>query len=113
MALSALAKSTFHDSLRSVKPTELVKANVLIRGEHLVVKNAGKQSEHSFDLRRHRNILVLGAGKASQEMCHGLFDIFATSEAVKTLNVQVKAFVNIPKDQKVRRLSTTCVPFPR
>lgn len=59
----------YKHALRAVKPSNLVKHNVRLTDERILF---GPKPEIAFNLSEIRKILVIGAGKASGDMCRGL-----------------------------------------
>jgi len=102
MSITQLAKDTFYNALESVKPSELVKASVRVIAKEKKLQLRTNGDVNTYDLSQHNNILIVGAGKASQEMCRGLVDVFVNSNIFAFVDLQIRAFVNIPKGQKVR-----------
>lgn len=101
-AISRVARATFDHALRAVAPAELVRSAVrLEHGSTLRVAGRSAKTAHSFDLKKTPNILVLGAGKASQELCHGLLSVLQEPPAL-ALGLRINALINIPEGQKVQ-----------
>jgi glycerate-2-kinase len=105
-SISRLARSTFDYALRAVAPAELVRSAVKLDASSGSLRVSGRHSSTSiaYDLKKSSNILILGAGKASQELCHGLLAVLGDSASIG-LDLSVHAMINIPEGQKVRHSS--------
>lgn len=96
--LSSVAREAFAHSLKSVAPEQLVRAAVTLDDSKTKLKFAPQFGEGSveFDLTVTPSILILGAGKATQELVSGLLHVLKGA-VVPALKVKVQA--NYPKGQ--------------
>ena len=63
------AEGIYKAALSEVDPESLIKKNVAVRDEKLIIQ------EKSFDLRRFDNIFLVAIGKAAPFMVKGLRDV--------------------------------------
>jgi glycerate-2-kinase len=99
--LKRVAQATFHHALKAVAPAELVRSAVRVEGSKLFISNRLLKLDHIFDLTRISNLLIVGAGKASQELCHGLVSVL---QGAQNLPLNIRAYINIPEGQPVHTL---------
>lgn len=98
--LRDLAVETFETCLSSVDPEKLVKQIVEIDTTNsLMVINDkfGSGQKHYYPLQETPRILIVGAGKASQQLCKGLIDRLRTIELD---NFTVSGYINYPDNQE-------------
>lgn len=98
--LVLLAKSTFKHALNSVMPERLLNDIIEIKNDkELIIHNKFSDgNDVHYNLDGIKNILIVGAGKANQQLCIGMFDILKSSEKCKSMNI--KGYVNYPKNQE-------------
>lgn len=96
--LSEIARNAFLSALKSVAPEQLIKAAVSLDETKTKLRFAtqvgGALTE--FDLSRTPSILVLGAGKATQELVSGLMHVLSECSVP---NMKLKVQANYPKGQ--------------
>ena len=68
------AEKIFRAAVRSVDPYEAVKRHVNLHGEQLIV-GRGERERIELDLRRFKNIYVIGGGKATAPMAKAIEDV--------------------------------------
>lgn len=104
LSLNQLARNTFQYGLESVSPEKLVQQVVSVNNaDHTLVFEDRYQSGATWDspkqitlkLQDYKHVLVLGAGKATQELVSGLLKVF--DKLSTPIPVQVCA--NYPKGQ--------------
>jgi glycerate-2-kinase len=81
-----LALQSFATALNSVNPKQIVKSKLLLKDSRLHVE------KYSFDLKKFRNIYVVGGGKASGSMAEAMEEILG--ERIET------GLVNVPRGSK-------------
>ena len=96
--LYSIAKDAFLHALKSVAPEQLVQASVKLDSSktRLLIASQTGEAPVEFDLQKTPSILILGAGKATQELVSGLLHVLKEC-AVPSLKVQVQA--SYPKGQ--------------
>lgn len=110
-ALGRLARATFDYALRAVAPAELIKSSLKVDAASQTLRVSSRGSAlRSYDLRKHPNILILGAGKASQELCHGILSVL--SDPAISAAPTIRALINIPEGQKVLPNFQVCDRLP-
>lgn len=98
--LFQVAHDTFLHALKSVAPEQLVQAAVSLDATKtkLRVQPRSGEEQVEFDLKATPSILILGAGKATQELVSGLLHVL--DEVAIPLSIKVQA--NYPKGQVLR-----------
>lgn len=97
--LRNLALDTFKTCLRSVDPEILVKDIVEIDNTsssiiiHDIYGDGGKKT---YSIEETPNILIVGAGKASQQLCKGIVKLF---DQLTFPNLNIKCYINYPDNQ--------------
>jgi glycerate-2-kinase len=96
--LHKIAKDAFLHALKSVAPEQLIKAAVRLDDSQtkLIIEAQVGSGHAEFDLTKTPNILVLGAGKATQELVSGILQVLSECN-VENLKIHVQA--NFPKGQ--------------
>ncbi|MEM3725341.1 MAG: glycerate kinase [Candidatus Bathyarchaeia archaeon] len=77
----AIALNSFEYALRAVDPKQIIKSRVLLKGSKLLVNG------HEFDLKKFKNIYVIGGGKASGAMAEALEKVLAKHITAGIVNV--------------------------
>jgi glycerate-2-kinase len=77
----AIALKSFENALRVVDPKQIIKSRVLLKDLKLRVNG------HEFDLKKFKNIYVIGGGKASGAMAEALEKILAKHITAGIVNV--------------------------
>jgi len=75
-------------AIDTIKPEKLVKNSVKIIGENLKIQ------KDLFNLRKFKNIYIIGGGKATADMALSLEDILKNIK----LNLNYKGYINIPEE---------------
>ena len=96
LALRKTGFKALEIALNSVEPKKLVKNAVKIVKDKLIVRN------DVFDLRKFREILVIGGGKASAQMAMAIEEILK-----KYSKIDYRGLVNIPNSLKVNNDSAS------
>ena len=96
--LYSIAKDSFLHALKSVAPEQLVQAAVKLDASKtkLLIASQSGEAPVEFDLQKTPSVLILGAGKATQELVSGLLHVLKEC-TVPQLTVQVQA--SYPKGQ--------------
>lgn len=84
-------KSIIYSAIKSVKPAALFPKNITLNGNILTIQN------RSFDLSRHDNIYVTGAGKASGYMGEELEKILGEKITEGVVSVYDKSNITCRK----------------
>lgn len=97
-ALHSIAKDAFLHALKSVAPEQLVQAAVTLDESKTKLKIASQINDEAveFDLLVTPSILILGAGKATQELVSGLMLVLKEAKAPE---LKIKVQANYPKGQ--------------
>jgi glycerate-2-kinase len=98
----ALALESLESALNAADPIQIIKSKLLLKGSTLQVNS------HSFDLKKFRNIYVVGGGKASGSMAEALEEL---------LGNRIKSgLINVPRGSKNKtkriRLHQASHPIP-
>jgi glycerate-2-kinase len=83
-----LALESLESAINAVNPRKITKSKLLLRNSTLYV------NEYSFDLRKFKNVYVIGGGKASGSMAEALEEILG--------NHITNGFLNIPRGSKYK-----------
>ncbi len=81
--------------IRAVNPRELVQKHVAFQDNHILIHAPNGGPTLRYPLGADRRVVVLGAGKATAEMCQGLID--AANRSNDKYNLY--GAINIPKGQ--------------
>jgi len=84
----ALALESFEFALNAVDPKEIIKSKLILKNSILIVNG------FSFDLKKFRNVYVIGGGKASGSMAEALEQILG--------NFIKRGSINVPKGSRYR-----------
>ncbi|MEM3673496.1 MAG: glycerate kinase [Candidatus Bathyarchaeia archaeon] len=77
----AIVLNSFENALRAVDPKQIIKSRVLLKGSKLLVNG------YEFDLKKFKNVYVIGGGKASGAMAEALEKILAERITAGVINV--------------------------
>ncbi|MGB9713443.1 MAG: glycerate kinase type-2 family protein [Candidatus Bathyarchaeales archaeon] len=77
----AIALKSFENALKTADPKQIIKSRVLLKNSKLHVNG------HEFDLKKFKNIYVIGGGKASGAMAEALENVLARHITAGIVNV--------------------------